>query len=85
MAELFVHADSIIKVRVPLGSYELRYATGESWHGRQQLFGPETGYFRADKLFHFAKKGNRVTGYSVKLFRVRGGNLPTSRINPQKF
>ena len=85
VAELFVHADSIIKVRVPLGSYELRYATGESWHGRQQLFGPETGYFRADKLFDFTKKGNRVTGYSVKLFRVRGGNLPTSRINPQKF
>ena len=41
---VFVHKGSTVKVKIPLGTYELKYATGERWYGYDYLFGPSTVY-----------------------------------------
>ncbi len=39
---------------VPVGEYELVYASGHNWYGDELLFGPETQYARADTVSRFA-------------------------------
>jgi hypothetical protein len=52
----FVRAGTRVEVRVPEGTFEMKYASGEKWYGEKHLFGPETSYTRADKLFHFGEE-----------------------------
>ncbi len=42
-----------IEIKVPLGSYIVKYAVGEKWYGEKYLFGPETRYNKADEKFVF--------------------------------
>lgn len=39
---------------VPVGEYELVYASGQNWYGNELLFGPETQYAKADTVSRFA-------------------------------
>lgn len=50
---VFVRNGFIINLKVPLGSYELKYAAGEKWYGYDHLFGPTTAYHRAEKRLDF--------------------------------
>lgn len=86
-AMIFVRAGSIAKVEVPLGSYRLRYAAGNTWYGPEELFGPGnmTMTSEADKTFNFSRVGNQISGYTVTLYSVAGGNLQTSAIPRSKF
>lgn len=82
---VFVRGGSPIEVKVPLGTYEIRYASGDQWYGYQHLFGPDTAYAKADKTFDFRIIGNQVSGYTLTLYKVRNGNLHTSPINAREF
>jgi hypothetical protein len=68
-------------ISVPAGTYEMRYASGETWYGEDSLFGPNTSYSKADDDFTF---GNG-DGYTVELYKQANGNLPTSSINKNNF
>jgi hypothetical protein len=70
---------------VPLGTYELRYASGKRWYGTQCLFGRQTVYSKAEKLFSFHVEDNRVVGYTIELILQAGGNLQTSQISREEF
>ncbi len=74
-----------IKTKVPLGTYELRYATGRDWYGEEKLFGAETSCVQADKRLTFYRNGPQIMGCGVKLIKQIDGNLPTHDINPSKF
>jgi hypothetical protein len=63
----------------------MRYATGSVWYGRQHLFGPQTGYHRADDVFRFRQEGNQIAGYEVQLYRQVNGNLRTSEISASEW
>jgi hypothetical protein len=39
---------------VPVGEYELVYASGENWYGDELLFGPQTQYAKADTVSRFS-------------------------------
>src|SRR5204863_9360044 len=41
---IFVRGGETYATKVPLGRYHLRAATGETWYGREDLFGPRTQY-----------------------------------------
>lgn len=84
-ATVFVRAGDRVEFDVPVGSYELKYATGKTWYGLEHLFGPDTGYLRADEMFNFTRSGDRVAGWSVELYRQVGGNLETERISEDEF
>src|SRR5262249_37883917 len=43
---IFVKGGETYATKVPLGRYQLRAATGATWYGRKDLFGPGTSFFR---------------------------------------
>jgi hypothetical protein len=82
---VFVRSGTTVEVEVPLGTYEVRYASGETWYGYEYLFGPETSYSKADKTFTFEVVGNQVSGFTITLYKVPHGNLHTSAIRATQF
>jgi len=81
----FVRSGKTARVRVPLGSYELRYAEGAEWYGEEYLFGPGTGYAKAAEPFDFRTEGDRVLGFTVELIRQTNGNLTEVAIKASDF
>lgn len=81
----FVLGGTTVELDVPLGTYEVRYASGDLWYGYIDLFGPTTVFSKADKTFTFEKVGNEISGYSITLYQVHNGNLSTSNILPKEF
>jgi hypothetical protein len=43
---IFVRGGDPYSTTVPLGTYTLRIASGDTWFGRNDLFGPDTRFFR---------------------------------------
>jgi hypothetical protein len=56
-----------------------------TWYGYDYLFGPETGYNKAESTFNFRSDGYQISGYTITLYQVAGGNLHTSRLSPAEF
>lgn len=82
---VFIRTGQEVSFHVPLGSYKLKYATGENWYGTKYLFGPDTVYSVADNQFDFEVRGERISGYTVELFLQPNGNLKTNRISAEEF
>lgn len=82
---IFVRGGETVKVRVPLGSYVVKYAFGGTWYGDKELFGPETKYSKAERPFVFQKEGGQYTGYSLTLSDPAKGNLKATGINADEF
>jgi hypothetical protein len=82
---VFVHGGSTVNLDVPIGTYKIKYASGEHWYGATHLFGPDTAYSKADSSFDFRVIGNQVSGYTLTLYKVVDGNLQTTPISPNEF
>jgi len=72
---VFVRAGEKVAIKVPLGSYRIKYAAGTAWQGEKALFGEATQYFEAEKRFDFARKGGKTKGFLVELIVKPDGNL----------
>lgn len=83
--DFFVRAGASEEVQVPLGRYELRYASGQAWYGYTYLFGPTTTYSKAEQTLTFSNTYDGVTGFTVTLYKVQNGNLETTEISPEEF
>ena len=64
---LFVQGGSTAHVSVPMGTYQVRYAIGTTWYGREYLFGPDTLYYQIDQLLTTQILGNQVRGFTISL------------------
>ncbi len=82
---IFVHGGQDVVLNVPLGTYELKYASGEKWYGYEVLFGEDTAYNKVEDFFEFKIKNDYVYGYTLTLYNVEHGNLVTTPINPADF
>jgi hypothetical protein len=82
---IFVRGGESIKTKVPLGEYEITYASGKIWYGYENLFGSETHYSKADEKFSFEKIDNKISGYTITLYPVIDGTLATEDINKSQF
>jgi hypothetical protein len=82
---IFVRGGTTVEVKVPLGTFSVKYAAGETWYGYRHLFGPMTAYSKASELFTFKNDGTGYTGYTITLYKVRNGNLRTQQIDPEEF
>lgn len=84
VATFFLYRGTTLRADVPLGTFNLKYATGELWCGRKDLFGPGTRASKVDSSFPFERlpKGDRytITDWTVELVLQKGGNLETSPI-----
>lgn len=85
VAEYFIRPGERLDALAPLGSYELRYAAGQTWYGTTHLFGPDTACSRADSRFDFRETSEGYTGYTVELFLQVNGNLRTERLSREDF
>ncbi len=82
---MFVRAGSTAEVKVPVGSYVIKYASGNKWYGTTHLFGPDTAYGKANEPMRFWVEGNIIHGHSMTLYKVRNGNLRTETIPASEF
>jgi hypothetical protein len=81
----FIRGGQYFEMLVPLGTYELKYAAGNTWYGEHQLFGQNTVYSKANELFDFTFDGTRYSGYTVELIMQTNGNLHTETISENDF
>lgn len=81
----FIRSGETASLKVPLGSYEIRYASGETWYGYNYLFGPSTSYYKAESRMDFTQSGNTYNGHTIELIPRAGGNLKTEKINKNNF
>lgn len=82
---IFVHGGQSVETKVPLGTYEFRYACGEYWYGEEELFGAWTVYMKADKKLTFYNDGSRIMGHKIYLIKRIDGNLHSREINKNRF
>lgn len=82
---IYVRGGENVEVDVPLGTYEMTYASGATWYGTEHHFGPDTGYSKSDSRLSFEVVGNQITGYTVTLYQVYNGNMHTRDIPKSQF
>jgi hypothetical protein len=87
---IYVSRNSKYETKVPLGTYTMRGASGTTWYGEQNLFGPDTSYFRlvrkdGTNRFTFQRSGNQINGYIIRLIPQVAGTLETPTIRPEDF
>lgn len=63
----YVHSKSIVTVNVPVGLFELVYASGSKWYGEELLFGSDTKYYSANELFIFYDDGQSASGWELNI------------------
>jgi hypothetical protein len=69
VAKLYLVGGQDVEFLVPLGTYGVKFATGEKWYGDEHLFGPSTQYAKFDELMEFTSTISRED--SLKLSRLR--------------
>ncbi len=82
---IFVRGGNTVSTAVPLGTYEVKYASGEKWYGAEYLFGPDTSYSKTSTQLRFENRGEQISGYTITLYRVTNGNMRTQSIKPEQF
>ena len=81
----YVGAGMSSTVYVPIGNYNMYYATGKLFYGPKDLFGKNTRYYRAESVFDFYATFKSYMGHTVTLYAVSGGNLETETIPEHMF
>ena len=82
---IFIRAGQSIEVPVPVGSYEAKIASGQTWYGDSVRFGPTTSYAKLDAVLTFTIDGNQLHGNQITLTLMRNGNLTQSPITASDF
>lgn len=70
---------------VPLGNYDVYYATGAEWYGKDHLFGEKTSYYKCDETFLFYEDGDSYMGWTLELYEQTNGNLDTDPVSEAAF
>lgn len=83
--EGYIIGGMTLDINVPLGSYRLKYASGNTWCGRNELFGSKTQYSEAQSTFNFSLENGVISGYTIELIAQQNGNLNTRRISSTNF
>ncbi|MBY0247316.1 MAG: hypothetical protein K2Q17_06590 [Nitrospiraceae bacterium] len=81
----FVQGGQSFDAVVPVGTYRVKYATGATWYGVDFVFGPDTRYSEAAKIFEFSVKKNQIAGHTIELTPRGGSNLDTKTISAHQF
>lgn len=82
---VFGHGGETVDVNVPIGCYQIFYATGKIWYGLDNLFGPDTQYYHCDGFFAFRDEYDTYKGWELSLYPVTNGNLDSEKISAADF
>jgi hypothetical protein len=85
---IFIRSGEVAKVRVPLGTYELKWTCGEKWYGDNELFGSSTVFRKAVGVLSFAqeetKSGNKIIGNTINFNEIRN-DTPLIKASMNEF
>lgn len=81
----FIRGGTKKTIDIPLGTYEILYASGTEWYGTDLLFGPNTNYYLADEVFKFYEEDDYVNGWTITLSKQYNGNLDIDPISADEF
>jgi hypothetical protein len=81
----FVQGGQTFEAVVPLGTYRVKYAMGPTWYGVDEVFGRDTRYSEAVKIFEFSVKTNQNSGDTIELASQGGSNPHTKTISAHQF
>jgi hypothetical protein len=82
---IFVRGGERVQTQIPLGYYELRYASGKEWYGEELLFGKSTIYMKAFAKLNFHMDGGEIIGQKISLISQIDQGLHLERIKPDEF
>lgn len=85
IGEFFINQGDTFSVDLPLGSYKLKFATGNKWYGTKYLFGPSTRYSYAADEMVLSLVENRLKGIHLTLIPSLGGTLVTPPLKPEDW
>jgi hypothetical protein len=86
MQGIYVIGGKPVTVDVPIGVYDIVYATGDTWYGRQDKFGPSAPLYKTDHTFDYRLEADgSIPYYEIELIQQVGGNMETERIDPAEF
>jgi hypothetical protein len=85
MMTVFIRGGEPFETMVPVGSYEIKYAAGQSWYGPILDFGENASYARCDERFDFSRTADGFSGYTLELILQQNGNLATDPISVHEF
>ncbi len=81
----FLRSGGTVKTMLPLGTYLVKYATGQNWQGEKELFGEDTLYNKADRTFTFTQNKKQASGFRIELILQTDGNLRTRKIKKAEW
>lgn len=83
---MYIHGGNTMNVEVPLGSYLIKYTSGDTWYGeKDDVYFGENNFYQAAETFTFTDTGNQISGYTITLYQVVDGNLRTNPIGKEQF
>jgi tetratricopeptide (TPR) repeat protein len=81
----FIYRGTTIETEVPLGTYKIKFASGDKWYGHTHLFGPSTIYSYIQDKITFSISGDYTSGHTIELIPRVGGNLKTPAMNASEW
>lgn len=81
----FAPANALVSLKVPVGVYNLFYASGIEWRGPQEKFGPGTKYYQANQSLTFYRDGNHLFGNTIRLYPQTDDSSAYRQIDPSEF
>lgn len=76
----YVRAGESVTVPVPASRLQVYFASGETWYGIKNLFGPDTYYSMDDEILDFGEYT-----YEYTLYPVTNGNFSQTPIDANEF
>lgn len=81
----YLKSGQSVTIDVPVGTYKLFYAVGETFFGEKLLFGDRTRFYSSDDLLTFYTDDQYCHGHTVTLTAVVNGNFDTDPILESAF
>lgn len=82
---ILVQGGRTIEVEVPFGIYRMKWCSGTTWYGEDNLFGPNQTCSTTSELFRFRENGMYTEGHTITLYQVADGNMDQKRLDPSAF
>lgn len=83
---IFAHSgEANIRVNLLCGDYDLTYAVGSKWYGKDHLFGSETRYYKGNSIFSFYHDGDVARGESLILYQDTNVHVGIEEIDAADF
>lgn len=82
---IFIRGGDTFATRLPAGKYRLKYATGETWHNSDRLFGANTSLYEGSTAVELIADENGGIGQELTLRKVKNGNFKTRPIGPNSW